>query len=166
LLYAMHWPFRQPETARGVRKSVLHDRLAERGACFGEVAGWERTNWFAPAGVKPEYIYTYGKQNWFKYSAEEHHAVRNAVGLFDQSSFGKFILQGPDAMSVLNQICANEVDVPVGKIVYTQWLNETGGIEADLTVTRQAIDSYLIVTAAATQVRDFAWLRDHIPTSA
>ncbi|NBQ45633.1 MAG: FAD-dependent oxidoreductase, partial [Actinobacteria bacterium] len=116
LLYAMHWPFRQPETARGVRKSVLHDRLAERGACFGEVAGWERTNWFAPAGVKPEYIYTYGKQNWFKYSAEEHHAVRNAVGLFDQSSFGKFILQGPDAMSVLNQICANEVDVPVGKI--------------------------------------------------
>ena len=166
LLYAMHWPFRQPETARGVRKSVLHDRLADRGACFGEVAGWERTNWFAPEGMKPEYIYTYGKQNWFKYSAEEHNAVRNAVGLFDQSSFGKFILQGPDAMSVLNQICANEVDVAVGKIVYTQWLNETGGIEADLTVTRQAIDSYLIVTAAATQVRDFAWLRDHIPASA
>ncbi|MFM9123525.1 MAG: FAD-dependent oxidoreductase, partial [Actinomycetota bacterium] len=112
------------------------------------------------------YIYTYGKQNWFEYSAQEHHAVRNAVGLFDQSSFGKFVLQGPDAMSVLNQICANDVDVPVGKIVYTQWLNESGGIEADLTVTRQAIDSYLIVTAAATQVRDFAWLRDHIPAEA
>ncbi|MFM8775725.1 MAG: aminomethyltransferase family protein, partial [Actinomycetota bacterium] len=111
-------------------------------------------------------IYTYGKQNWFEYSAQEHHAVRNAVGLFDQSSFGKFVLQGPDAMSVLNQICANDVDVPVGKIVYTQWLNESGGIEADLTVTRQAIDSYLIVTAAATQVRDFAWLRDHIPAEA
>ena len=166
LLYAMHWPFRQPETARGVRRSVLHDRLADRGACFGEVAGWERTNWFAPAGVKPEYEYTYGRQNWFPYSATEHEAVRTNVGLFDQSSFGKYVLEGPDAEAVLNQVCANDVAVPVGKIVYTQWLNELGGIEADLTVTREAPDRYLIVTAAATQVRDLAWLKDHIPASA
>jgi 4-methylaminobutanoate oxidase (formaldehyde-forming) len=166
LLYAMHWPFRQPDTARGARKSALHDRLAAQRACFGEVAGWERANWFAPEGVAPVYEYTYGKQNWFPYSGDEHRAVRNAVGVFDQSSFGKFVLEGPDAEAVLNQICANDVSVPVGKLVYTQWLNERGTIEADLTVTREAADRYLVVTAAATQVRDFAWLRDHIPADA
>jgi len=166
LLYAMHWPFRQPETARGVRRSTLHDRLAAKGACFGETAGWERTNWFAPAGVAAEYEYTYGRQNWFPYSAEEHHAVRNAVGVFDQSSFGKFSVEGHDAEAVLNQICANDVAVPVGKIIYTQWLNERGGIEADLTLTREAADRYLVVTAAATQVRDFAYLKANIPASA
>ncbi len=166
LLYAMHWPFRQPETARGVRRSALHDRLAARGACFGEVAGWERTNWFAPTGVAAEYEYTYGRQNWFPYSAAEHQAVRTNVGIFDQSSFGKFVLQGPDAEDVLNRICANDVSVPIGKLVYTQWLNEHGGIEADLTVTREELDRYLIVTAAATQIRDFTWLTAHIPEGA
>src|SRR6201999_3366651 len=97
LLYAMHWPFRQYESARGVRKSALHDRLAAAGACFGEVAGYERANWFAPSGVKPEYQYSYGRQNWFEHSAAEHRAVREGVGLFDQSSFGKFVLKGADA---------------------------------------------------------------------
>ncbi len=166
LLYAMHWPFRQAESARGVRKSALHDRLAQRGACFGEVAGFERANWFAPAGVTPEYRYSYGRQNWFEYSAAEHAAVRERVGLFDQSSFAKFVLVGADAESVLNQICAADVAVPVGKIVYTQWLNERGGIEADLTVTREAEDRYLVVTACASQTRDFHWLRTHIPADA
>ena len=166
LLYAMHWPFRQPETARGVRRSILHDRLAAHGACFGETAGWERPNWYAPAGVKAEYEYSYGRQNWFDYSAAEHQAVRNAVGIFDQSSFAKFVVQGPDAEAVLNRISANNMSVPVGKVVYTQWLNERGGIEADLTVTRVATDRYLVVTAAATQVRDFQWLKDHIPAGA
>ena len=163
LLYAMHWPFRQPETARGVRRSALHDRLATRGACFGEVAGWERANWFAPPGTDPVYEYSYGRQNWFTCSAGEHLAVRTAVGIFDLSSFGKFVVEGPDAEAVLNRICANDVAVPVGKIVYTQWLNERGGIEADLTVTRESLDRYLIVTAAATQVRDFSYLKRHIP---
>jgi len=166
LLYAMHWPFRQPDTARGVRRSPLHDRLAAKGACFGETAGWERTNWFAPQGVEPRYEYTYGRQNWFPYSAAEHLAVRNAVGIFDQSSFGKFVVEGPDAEAVMNRISANDMSVPVGKIVYTQWLNERGGIEADLTVTREADDRYLVVTAAATQVRDFAYLKQHIPADA
>lgn len=166
LLYAMHWPFRQPETARGVRKSALHDRLAARGACFGEVAGWERANWFAPEGVAAEYEYTYGKQNWFPYSGEEHTAVREAVGMFDQSSFGKFLLEGPDAMAVLNRVCCNDVDVAVGRLVYTQWLNERGTIEADLTITREADDRFLVVTAAATQVRDFQYLKDSIPARA
>jgi glycine cleavage system T protein len=166
LLYAMHWPFRQFETARPVRTSPLHDRLAARGACFGEACGWERANWFAPASVAPSYTYSYGKQNWFEYSATEHHAVREAVGLFDQSSFAKFLLQGRDAERVLNRVCANDVAVPVGKVVYTPWLNERGGIEADLTVTRLAEDRYLIITSVTTQTRDFAWLKRHIPADA
>jgi glycine cleavage system T protein len=166
LLYAMHWPFRQPETARGVRQSPLHDRLAMRGACFGETAGWERANWFAPHGTTPVYEYSYRRQNWFAYSADEHHAVRSGVAVFDQSSFGKFAVEGRDAEAVLNQICANDIATPIGRIVYTQWLNERGGIEADLTVTREANDRYLVVTAAATQVRDLAWLKDHIPSGA
>jgi len=166
LLYAMHWPFRQPETARGVRRSALHDRLAAHGACFGEAAGWERPNWYAPSGIAAEYIYTYGRQNWFEHSAAEHWSVRNAVGLFDQSSFGKFVLEGADAEWVLNRICANDVAVPVGRIVYTQWLNQRGGIEADLTVTREAENRYLVVTAAATQTRDLTWLRRNIPANA
>jgi len=162
LLYAMHWPYRQPDTARGVRRSPVHDRLAGRGACFGETAGWERANWFAPEGVTPEYQYTYGRQNWFDYSAEEHNAVRSAVGLFDQTSFAKFEVIGRDAERVLNRICANDIAVPIGKVVYTQWLNDNGGIEADLTVTRQAEDRFLVVSAAATQVRDLNWLQRHI----
>ncbi len=166
LLYAMHWPYRQPETARGVRRSAVHDRLATRGACFGVVAGWERPNWYAPAGVEPVYQYSYGRQNWFEYSADEHRAVREGVGLLDQSSFGKFLVQGPDAERVLNQVCANDVSVPVGRIVYTQWLNERGTIEADLTVTREAEDRFLVVSAAATQTRDLAWLSGHIPAEA
>jgi 4-methylaminobutanoate oxidase (formaldehyde-forming) len=166
LLYAMHWPYRQPATARGVRRSVLHDRLKDLGACFGETSGWERANWFAPPGVTPEYIYSYDRQNWFDLSAAEHHAVRNDVGLFDQSSFAKLVVQGPDAEAVLNRMCANDMAVPVGKIVYTQWLNARGGIEADLTVTREAVDRFLVVTAAATQTRDLAWLQRHIPTDA
>ncbi len=166
LLYAMHWPFRQAETARGVRKSALHDRLAAAGACFGEVAGFERATWFAAAGTEARYEYSYGRQNWFEQSAAEHRAVREQVGLFDQSSFAKFVLKGPDAVSVLGRICANDVDVPAGKIVYTQWLNERGGIEADVTVTREAQDSFLIITSCATQTRDFAWLTRSIPADA
>ena len=163
LLYAMHWPFLQPETSRGARRSTLHDRLAERGACFGELAGWERANWFAPPGVQPRYEYSYGPQNWFEHSAAEHSAVREAVGMFDQSSFACFVVQGPDAESVLNRLCANDVAVEPGRIVYTQWLNERGTIEADLTVTREADDRYLVVTGPASQVRDFTWLRSQIP---
>jgi glycine cleavage system T protein len=166
LLYAMHWPFRQPESARGARRSVLHDRLKAAGACFGEAAGWERPNWYAPDREMPQYRYTYGRQNWFPFSADEHRAVRETVGLFDQSSFAKFIVEGPDAEKVLNRISANDVAVPVGRIVYTQWLNERGGIEADLTVTREAGDRFLVVTSATSQTRDLAWLKRNIPEDA
>ena len=163
LLYAMHWPFRQVETARGVRRSPLHDRLADNNACYGETNGWERPNWFAPPGVEPKYEYSYGRQNWFEYSGDEHRAAREGVSLFDLSSFCKFELKGRDAEPVLNQVCANNVSVPVGKVVYTQWLNERGGIEADLTVTRTAEEAFLVVTGASQQTRDLHWLRSHIP---
>jgi len=166
LLYATHWPFRQYESGRGARKSALHDRLVARGACHGEAFGWERPNWYAPDGVKAEYQYSYGRQNWFEHSAAEHRAVRESVGLFDQSSFAKFRLEGADACRVLNHVCANNVDVTDGRIVYTQWLNERGGIEADLTVTRLSREAFLIVGGAETEVRDFHWLREHIPAGA
>ncbi|HTV95633.1 MAG TPA: FAD-dependent oxidoreductase [Steroidobacteraceae bacterium] len=166
LLYATHWPFRQYETARGVRRSALHDRLAQAGACFGEAFGWERANWFAPAGVAPAYEYSYGRQNWFEPSAREHRAVRSAVGLFDQSSFAKFRLEGADAARVLNRVCANDVEVAPGKMVYTQWLNERGGIEADLTVTRLSETAFLIVTGAETETKDFNWLKRNIDPAA
>jgi len=166
LLYAMHWPYRQYESARGIRTSPLHERLAARRACFGEVAGWERPNWFAPEGVEPTYQYSYQRQSWFPYWAEEHRAVREAAGLFDQSSFGKLLVQGRDAESVLQRVCCNDVAVPPGRIVYTQWLNERGGIEADLTVTRLAEDAYLVVTGAAVAGRDLAWLQRHVPADA
>jgi 4-methylaminobutanoate oxidase (formaldehyde-forming) len=159
LLYAMHWPFRQPETARGVRRSVLHDRLATRGAAFGVAAGWERANWFATPGMKREYAYTYGRQNWFACAAAEHGAVREGVGLFDQSSLAKLLLQGPDAAAVLQRLCANDVGVTPGRIVYTQMLNRRGGIECDLTVTRLAEDAYLVVTIAAAATHDADWIR-------
>jgi len=162
LLYATHWPYRQYETARGVRKSALHDRLAKAGACFGEAFGWERANWYAPAGVEPKYEYSYGRQNWFVHSAREHQAVRNGVALFDQSSFGKLRLEGRDAERVMNRVSANAMSVAPGKLVYTQWLNERGGIEADLTVTRLSETAYLIVTGAETEVKDFNWLQKHI----
>ena len=166
VLYDMHWPYRQFETARGVRTSPLYEALAARGACFGEVAGWERPNWYAPEGVEPKYEYSYKRQNWFEYSAAEHMAAREAVALFDQTSFAKFLVQGADAEAVLQRICANDVAVPPGRLVYTQWLNDHGGIEADLTVTRLAEDAYMAVTGAAVAVHDWDWLRRNIADDA
>ena len=160
--YAVHWPFLQPVTARGVRRSVLYERLAARGACFGVTLGWERANWFATPGMPPAYRYSYGRQNWFDCAAAEHRAVREAVGLFDQSSFCKLRLEGPEALDVLQRLCAGDVDVPPGRIVYTQLLNERGGIEADLTVTRLAADVFVLVTATAAATHDADWIRRHL----
>ncbi|MBI1774949.1 MAG: FAD-dependent oxidoreductase [Proteobacteria bacterium] len=161
-LYAMAWPHKQLTTARGVRRSALHDKLAAAGACFGVNDGWERATWFAPAGVEPRYEYSWGRPNWFAHTAAEHRAVREGVGLFDQTSFGKLLLEGKDALAVLQRISAAEMDVAIGKVVYTQWLNEDGGIEADLTVTRLASDRFAVTTSAASTRRDFAWLKRHI----
>jgi len=166
LLYEMHWPFRQMTTSRGVRRSPLHDRLAARGACFGEVAGWERANWYAPAGVEPRYEYSYGRQNWFPWSAEEHRAVREGVGLFDQTSFGKILVQGRDAEAQLNRLCAADVAVEPGRIVYTPWLNERGGIESDVTVTRLDEPRFMVVTTGTSTMRDLDHLRRRIDPDA
>ncbi|EED35656.1 sarcosine dehydrogenase [Luminiphilus syltensis NOR5-1B] len=160
--YQYHWPYRQWETARGAKRLLLHDKLIEKNACMGEGAGWERPNWYAPDGEEPKYEYSYGRQNWFDFSAEEHRAVRESVGVFELSSFSKFLVQGRDAAKYLNWICTNEVDVPNGRSVYTQWLNERGTIEADLTVTRLEEDSFLVVTAAFTYTHVFYWLKQNI----
>jgi 4-methylaminobutanoate oxidase (formaldehyde-forming) len=165
LLYAMHWPYYQYTSARGVRRTPLHDRLIAAGACMGETAGWERPNWYATPGSTPAYEYSYGRQNWFEACRSECLAVRDQVTLFDQTCFAKFLVQGPGACAALNRLSTAELDVPVGKIIYTQWLNERGGIEADLTITRLAMDEYLLVTAAVCQTRDLAWLRKAIASS-
>ncbi|EDP62256.1 FAD dependent oxidoreductase/aminomethyl transferase [alpha proteobacterium BAL199] len=171
LLYADHFPYRQFESARGVRTSALHERLAARGACFGESSGWERANWFLPPeaaarGERADYAYSWGRQNWFEYTAAEHRAVREGVGLFDMSSFAKFRVEGPDAEAVLQLVSAADVAVPVGRCAYTQWLNPRGGIEADLTVTRLSEAAFLVVTSGGAQTRDLAWLRRHVPDGA
>ena len=162
LLYDNHYPYKQMETARNLRHSPLHEKLAERNACFGEAAGWERPNWFAPQGVTPEYEYSFGKQNWFEYNAAEHKAAREGVVLFDQSSFSKYLVQGRDACRVLQRVSSADVDVAPGKMVYTHWLNERGGIEADLTVTRIAEDQFWIVSGASQTIKDLHWLKMNI----
>lgn len=159
LLYETHYPFKQFKTARGVRRSVLHEQLKAQGAVFGSENGWERANWFANEGQEAEYEYSFGRQNWFDNNRAEHLAVRNGVGVIDQSSFCKYQIEGSDAVAFLNRVCCNNIDVAVGKMVYTQWLNERGGIEADVTVTRLAEDRYLVVSGVAAQVRDIDWLR-------
>ena len=157
------YPNRIFESARGARKSAFHDRLAAAGAYFSTYAGWEYPAWFAPKGIEPKVEYSWGRQNWFEYSAAEHRAAREGVTLMDYSVMGKILLQGGDAEKVLNRICANNVAVPEGRTVYTQWLNKHGRIEADLTVTRLAEDQYLILTGDGTITQVQAWLRRNTP---
>ena len=160
------WPNLQPETARNARRSAMHDRLAAAGAYFGQSVGWEYPDWFAPEGVEPKVEYSWGRQNWFEYAAEEHRAAREDVILMDLTHMSKLLVQGRDAEKVLNRICANNVAVPVGRIVYTQWLNERGTIEADLTVTRLAEDVYFLVLADSIHRHVVGWLEQHIPPDA
>ncbi|MEY9838273.1 FAD-dependent oxidoreductase [Streptacidiphilus sp. EB103A] len=162
LAYTVHWPFEQRQSARALRRSPLHERTAAAGAVFGELIGWERANWYAPEGVEKTYAYSFGRQNWFEHSAAEHRAVREGVGMFDLSSFGKLLVQGRDAERLLQRVSANNVAVANGRTVYTQWLNESGGIEADVTVTRLDDDRFLVLSGPATVRRDEDWLRRHI----
>ena len=171
LLYADHFPYRQFETGRNIKRSPVHSYLKNYGACFGETSGWERPNWFLNEkqlkdNVKPEYEYSWKRQNWFDNSSHEHIAVRKSVGLFDLSSFGKIRILGKDSEDFLQKICGNNMAVEPGKIVYTQFLNDDGGIEADVTITRITLDEFLIVTPAATIQKDLNWIKDHIPDKA
>ncbi|HEX9771737.1 MAG TPA: FAD-dependent oxidoreductase [Kiloniellales bacterium] len=161
--YTMAWPHEEHESGRPRLVSPLYERLKARRACFGSKLGWERPNWFAPEGVEPKDIYSFGRQNWFAHVGAEHHACRERVALFDQSSFAKFEVVGRDAERALSWICANDVARPVGSLTYTQMLNSRGGIECDLTVGRLADDRYYIVTGTGFRTHDAAWIRQNIP---
>jgi 4-methylaminobutanoate oxidase (formaldehyde-forming) len=163
--YTMAWPHEEHDSGRPCRKSPLYDVLKDQGACFGEKLGWERPNWYADAalGETPKDEYSFGRQNWFNAVGREHKAAREAAVLFDQTSFAKFALKGPDALAAMNWICANDVDKPVGALVYTQMLNDRGGIECDLTVGRVAHDEFYIVTGTGYATHDFDWISRNIP---
>ncbi|MGY2933057.1 glycine cleavage system aminomethyltransferase T/glycine/D-amino acid oxidase-like deaminating enzyme [Bradyrhizobium sp. GM6.1] len=162
LHYKMHWPGYQPTTSRGVRKSPLHDRLARLGASFGEGMGWERPMWFADGETSTENVYSYEKPSWFKSTEQECRAARSTAVLFDQSSFGKHLIQGRDACKFLQRLCAGNIDVPIGKLVYTHMLNEAGGIETDITVNRLSDQQFLLISSGTVHPRDKAWISRHI----
>ena len=161
--YTMAWPFEEHDSGRPCRKSPLYEALKAQGACFGEKLGWERPNWFADQGQDPKDIYSFERQNWFKNTAREHKACREAAVLFDQTSFAKFTLKGPDALKALSWICGNNIDKPVGRLTYTQMLNDRGGIECDLTVARVAENEFYIVTGTGFATHDYNWISRNIP---
>jgi 4-methylaminobutanoate oxidase (formaldehyde-forming) len=165
LHYAMPWPNRELDSARPFRRSALYDRLAARNAVFGSKMGWERANYFADGhGDRTEY--SFGRQNWHDAVGAEHKATREGVVLFDQSSFAKLLVQGRDSCSQLNRICAGNIDVEIGRTVYTALLNSRGGFESDLTVLRLKTDEFLVITGSAQAVRDADWLRKNFETDA
>jgi heterotetrameric sarcosine oxidase gamma subunit len=159
LHYQMAWPNREFTTGRGLRKSPLHEKLAAEGASFGVKNGWERPNWFALNGARPEVEYSFGRQNWFESHAAEHRACRERVAIFDQTGFSKYIFKGPNALNVLQRACGNDVDVAVGRVVYTGMFNERGGFESDLTIVRTAPDEFYLISGTAQTIRDLDWIR-------
>jgi 4-methylaminobutanoate oxidase (formaldehyde-forming) len=165
LHYAIPWPNRELTTARPFRRSPVHHLLAERGAQFGSKFGWERPNVFAPKGVAPELDYTWAKPAWLSWSMEEQLGTREGVALFDETSFGKLLVAGRDAEAVLQRLCTQDVAVEMGRTVYTGMLNSRGGYEADVTLTRLDRQRYLLVTSAASPVRDASWIERHTAAS-
>jgi 4-methylaminobutanoate oxidase (formaldehyde-forming) len=161
--YAMAWPFDEYESARPLLNSPLYPMLKENGAVFGQKLGWERPNWFAPAGVERRDHYSYGRQNWFARVGEEHRACRERAALFDQTSFAKFEVSGPGAQAALSWIAAGDVTRPAGRLTYTQMLNHKGGIECDLSVARLGEDRYFLVTGTGFRTHDLAWIRANVP---
>ncbi|WP_432349289.1 FAD-dependent oxidoreductase (plasmid) [Shinella yambaruensis] len=161
--YTIGFPHEEYESGRPRVVSPLYERLKAHGAVFGSKLGWERPNWFAPKGMEARDVYSMGRQNWFSTVGDEHRHVREAVGIFDQSSFAKYEMTGPDALKALDWICANDVGKPVGRLTYTQLLNSRGGIEADLTVARLAEEKFYIVTGTGFRTHDLGWITDHLP---
>jgi len=166
LHYMMPWPNRELASVRPFRRSPLYDRLAAKHAVFGSKMGWERPNFFAPTKDEARLDYSFGRQNWFPFVAAEHDATRKGVAVFDLTSFAKFLLQGRDAQAVLQRLCANDMNVPVGASVYTGLLNERGGYESDVTVSRIGHNRFLIVTGTAQATRDAAWINLNLPADA
>jgi sarcosine dehydrogenase len=161
--YTVHWPAEEHQSARGVRRSPLYYLLKEKGAVFGAKYGWERANWFAPAGVKAEDEATFEIPNWFPHAGNEHRAAREKVVLVDQSSFSKFEIEGPQALEFLNWLAANNIDKPVGSVTYSQLCNARGTIECDLTITRIADERFFLVTGTAFGLHDAEWIKKHLP---
>ncbi len=161
--YKIHWPAEEMRSGRGARRSPLYGALKAQGAVFGSKFGWERPNWFAPAGADPLDRPSFGRPNWFEQVGAEHRAVRERVALIDVSSFSKFEVSGPGAFGFLQGLAANDLDKPPGAVVYTQLCNEAGGIEADLTITRRTEECFYIVTGSGFGVRDGGWIRGHLP---
>lgn len=166
LHYAMPWPNRELDTARPFRRSALYDRLADKGAVFGSKMGWERANYFATSDKDANIEYSFGRQNWHAAVKREHEAVRNKVGIFDQTSFSKLIVEGKDACAVLNKICTANVDRPIGTSIYTGVLNDRGCYESDLTVLRLGEQKFLIITGSAQTVQDADWIRKNMAVDA
>ncbi|MFN0143216.1 MAG: FAD-dependent oxidoreductase [Mycobacterium sp.] len=164
--YEIPWPNRELTTARPFRRSPVHHLLVAAGANFGSRMGWERANFFAPAGREPTIDYSWGKQNWLPWSATEQINTRTAVTVFDQTSFSKYLISGPDAEQTLQWLCTADLKVPVGKSVYTGMLNERGTYEADVTVTRTGAHEFLMVSSAASTERDRDHIRKNMPTGA
>jgi glycine cleavage system aminomethyltransferase T/glycine/D-amino acid oxidase-like deaminating enzyme len=162
LQYRMAWPNYELESARGTRKSPLHDRLGAQGSFFGSKMAIERPIWFTRDGVRPAMDYSFGRQNWWECLAAEHRAARENVAAWDQSSFTKFILKGRDAVHVLDRLSPNYADVPIGKLVYSGMLNARGGYESDLCFARILEDEYYIVSGSAQPTRDYYWIHKHI----
>jgi 4-methylaminobutanoate oxidase (formaldehyde-forming) len=163
MVYQCHYPGRSMQTARGVKRAAIHHLVAERGAYFKDVSGWEGADWYAPEGVAPTVDeLSWGRQNWFEYWAAEHHAARTAVILMDMSFMAKFAVEGRDAGRLLNWISANDVDGDPGVITYTQWLNDLGTIEADLTVSKLDDEHYWVVASDTAHRHALTWLRRHI----
>jgi 4-methylaminobutanoate oxidase (formaldehyde-forming) len=164
--YKIHWPGEETEAGRGLRRSPVHERLKACGAVFGSRAGWERPNWFAPAGVEARDVSSFeGKPNWFRHVAEEHRAIRERVALIDQTSFAKFEISGEGTERALQFVAANDVGGAAGKAIYTQFCNRRGGIEADVTLVHLGPDHYMMVTGSGFGVRDSGWLRANLPAS-
>ncbi len=162
MVYECHYPGRSMRTARGVKRSPLHERLAEQGAWFKDVSGWEAADWFAGAGEVPaEPSPTWGRPDFWEHWAAEHGAVREGVGLFDMTFMAKFAVTGPDAGALLDRLSTNHVDGEPGRITYTQWLNSGGTIEADVTVTKRAEGDFLVVASDTAHRHVLAWLRRH-----
>jgi 4-methylaminobutanoate oxidase (formaldehyde-forming) len=161
LHYAMRWPREELASVRPLRRSPLYDRLRDRAAVFGSKNGWERANYFLPHDAA-EPAPTLDTPGWLPWMLDEQRACRENAVVFDQASFSKFVLKGRDALAVLERICANRIDVPVGRIVYTALLNERGGFESDLTITRSGEREFFILTGTAQTTRDFAWIERHV----
>jgi 4-methylaminobutanoate oxidase (formaldehyde-forming) len=161
--YTVGFPHEEYLSGRPRIVSPLYDRLKDHRAVFGSKLGWERPNWFAPAGTEPQDVYSMGRQNWFDAVGDEHRHVREHVGIFDQSSFAKYAVTGADAARALDWICANDVSKPAGRLTYTQLLNTRGGIEADLTVARLGEDLFYVVTGTGFRTHDRAWISEHVP---